>query len=190
MIRPVLLALGLAGLVMTGNTAMAQQKAAPAGKPASVAPVSSDPGTTSATYGDWVLRCQRVGDGDQAKKFCEVAQTIQSSNPQAMIAEIALGRVPDGSVHLTTLLPPSVSFPSTVQFVSGDKTHQATELQWRRCLSGGCYADTAATEEMIKAWRGATEAGRIAFKDAGGRDVAIPISFRGFAQALDALPKS
>jgi invasion protein IalB len=73
---------------------------------------------------------------------------------------------------------------------SGDKSRQPTELQWRRCLSGGCYAETAATDDMIKAWRGSAEPGRIAFKDAAGRDLAIPVSFRGLAQALDALPKS
>ncbi|WP_131117553.1 invasion associated locus B family protein [Lichenihabitans psoromatis] len=175
-------------VVLSFSQAAAQQKpVTPAAKP--LAPVSSEPATTSASYGDWVLRCGRIGDGDQAKRVCEVAQTIQLPNQTAPIAEVAVGHLPDGSLHLTAVLPPSVSFPSTVAFANaGDKAR--VDLQWRRCLAGGCFADTPVSDDLLKAWRVSTDAGKMTFKDAGGRDIALAISFRGLAQALDALPKS
>jgi invasion protein IalB len=176
------------------GAALAQQGkpgAAPAGKAsAAPAPVSADPAATSATYGDWVLRCQRVGEADKAQRICEVAQTIKLQNQQQPIAEIALGHLPaDHTLHLTVVLPPSVSFPSTVQFATADKPPQSVDLQWRRCIPGGCFAEVAPSDESIKAWRGSEDAGRITFKDAAGRDVTLPVSFRGLAQALDALGK-
>lgn len=166
--------------------------ASPAAAPAQAAPppVSAEPATTSATYGDWVMRCQRVGEGTAARRMCEVAQTIRVQQGRDPIAEVALGRLPvEKALHLTALLPPNVSFPSSVS-VAGEKPAQTLDLQWRRCLPGGCFADAVAADDLIKAWRGTAGAGKLTFKDAGGRDVQLPVSFRGLAQALDALDKA
>lgn len=166
--------------------------ASPAAAPAQAAPppVSAEPATTSATYGDWVMRCQRVGEGTAARRMCEVAQTIRVQQGRDPIAEVALGRLPvEKALHLTALLPPNVSFPSSVS-VAGEKPAQTLDLQWRRCLPGGCFADAVVADELIKGWRGTAGAGKLTFKDAGGRDVQLPVSFRGLAQALDALDKA
>ncbi len=169
----------------------AQPGAAQGVKPATPGPVSADPANTSATFGDWVLRCQRVGEADKQRKLCEVAQVVQLPDRTAPVAEVALGRPPgESALHVTAVLPANVSFPSSVQFAGPDKPPHAADLQWRRCLPGGCFADAVANDDSLKAWRAATDAGRLAFKDAAGRDVALPISFRGLAQALDALARS
>lgn len=193
--------------LVLGTQAMAQQAKAPASvKPVAAAPstqpplptvaqapppVGTDPAATSATYGDWVLRCQRVGDGDKAQRICEVAETIKLQNQQNPIAEIAIGRIPgDKTLHLTVVLPPSVSFPSTVEFASAEKPPRSVDLPWRRCLPGGCFAEMLPTDDTMKMLRAQSDPGRLTFKDAAGRDVALPISFRGLTQALDALDKA
>lgn len=187
MIRSSLLAL----LLAVATQPAAAQGTTPPGPGTQAAPVSADPASTSATFGDWVLRCQRVGDGDKARRLCEVAQVIQLPDQSTPVAELALGRLPgDPALHLTAVLPASVSFPSSVQFGGSGKPPRGADLQWRRCLPGGCFADAVATDDSVKAWRTSTDAGRLTFKDAGGRDVALPVSFRGLAQALDALAKS
>ena len=193
-VRPVFLALVLTGATMLAGPARAQQDqpqpaddqgAAPAG------PVSADPASTSASYGDWALRCQRIGEADKARRLCEVSQSIQSQNRRATVAQIALGHLPtDKSLHLTTVVPPSISFPSTVQLTTTEKMPRSIDLQWRRCVPGGCFAEATPSDELIQTWRGLSDAGRITFKDAAGREVSLPFSFRGLAQALDALGKS
>jgi hypothetical protein len=45
------------------------------------------------------------------------------------------------------------------------------------------------SEEAIGTFGAQTEPGRIVFKDAADREVALPLSFRGLAQALAALAK-
>ena len=41
----------------------------------------------------------------------------------------------------------------------------------------------------MKKFRAASGVGKLIFADASGRDVAVPLSFNGFAQAFDALSK-
>ena len=72
---------------------------------------------------------------------------------------------------------------------TGDNSGSALDLPWRRCLPGGCFADALAADDVLKRWRGLTEPGRIVLKSASGREVALPLSFRGLAPALDALAK-
>lgn len=179
--------LGLAFVLgLCGMHAAAAAQPAPA-----PTPVTSEPASTSATYGDWVLRCQRVGEGSAARKVCEVAQTIRMPEQRDPVAEVALGRLPvEKALHVTTLLPPNVSFPSSVMVAAADKAGASIDLQWRRCLTGGCFADGAAPDDLIKAWRSQTSAGKMTFKDAAGREIALPVSFRGLAQALDALDRA
>jgi len=180
-------------LVIHGASAQTAAKPAAAkpAPPAPAAPVSADPQTTTANYGDWTVRCQRVGDGATAKRFCEVAQTIQQQGGQGPIAQIALGRLaPAGPLRLTIVLPPNVSFPSSPRMGVDENDAHAVDLAWRRCVPGGCFADREAKDELLQHWRGQADHGQIRFKDSAGHDVAVPFSFKGLAQALDALAKT
>ncbi|HEV2542596.1 MAG TPA: invasion associated locus B family protein [Methylobacterium sp.] len=153
-------------------------------------PVPAEPGTTSASYGDWVMRCQRGGSAEKPVRVCEVAQSMQVQGQTQPIAQIAVGRVGAGQpLQITILLPPNVAFPSSVRVLMDDKDAAGVELAWRRCLPGVCVADAALKEEPLRRWRGAAGSGRIAFKNAGGQEITIPLSFRGLAQALDALTR-
>ena len=40
--------------------------------------VSSEPQSTTATFGDWVLRCNRTTVANQPQRVCEVAQTLEA----------------------------------------------------------------------------------------------------------------
>lgn len=171
-------------------TAAAAAETAPPAKPAAPAPVSAAPQSTSATFGDWVLRCQRQGEGAAAAKVCEVAQTIQAGQQHSPVAQVALGRPVKGEpMHLTAQLPVNVSFPSAVKVFGDDKDTQGLELAWRRCAQIGCFADLAASDDQIQQLRARNGAGRLEFTDAVGRAIRLPLSFRGLAQALDALAK-
>lgn len=154
-------------------------------------PVSTDPQMTTANYGDWVLRCQRIGDGAAAQRLCDVAQSIQTQGAQAPIAQIAFGRIAAADpLRLTLVLPPNISFPSSPRMAVDDKDPRTIDLSWRRCLPDGCFADAEMKDDLLQHWRAQTTQGQLRFKDSAGRDVALPFSFRGLAQALDALAKS
>jgi len=168
----------------------AKPAAAPPAAPPSIPAVSSEPTVTTASFGDWTLRCQRIVDAARAARVCEVAQVLQAQGQQAPLAQVALGRLANGEpVRITAVMPASVSFPSSVQIFMGEKDAKPVDLPWRRCLPTGCFADVVPGDDMLKQWRKATEQGRILFKDAAGRELALPLSSRGLDQALDALAK-
>ncbi|MWV23041.1 invasion protein [Methylobacterium sp. 2A] len=180
---------------------LAQASAKPAagpqtGAPSKTPPVPAEPTATTASYGDWVLRCQRLGGGSQ--QVCEVGQSMRVQGQTAPVAHLAIGRPPgQGGLRVTVLLPPSVTFPSSVRVGEAGRTGADTaketdhgvDLTWRRCLPGGCVADGPVQEPILQSWGKADEAGRIGFQDAEGREVAVPVSFRGLGPALDALAR-
>ena len=172
-----------------GSNTAAPQAAAPA--PAGVpAPVPSEPGLTTASFGDWTLRCQRLDANGQVGRVCEVSQTIQVQGQAAPIAQVAIGRLKSADpLRLTVVLPVNVAFPGAVQIATDEKNVKALDLLWRRCLPSGCFADNAVSDEALARWRSLSLPGRILFKDASERELTLPLSFRGLGQALDALAK-
>jgi invasion protein IalB len=187
----------LAGITSVACTLLSAnvgaQTAAPTPTPtprASAPAVSDEPAATTASFGDWVMRCQRTGEGDKTVKSCEAAQTIQVQGQTAPIAQIGIGRIAPGDpLRITVILPPNITLPSNVHVVTDEKDDPGIDLAWRRCLPGGCIAEVKLEPETIKSWRARSAPGKLSFKDATGRVVAIPFSFRGLAQSLDALAK-
>ena len=171
--------------------AAAAPAVAPAAKPADVAPpVSSVPQSTTAVFGDWSLQCRRP---EQGPALCEVTQTLQVQG-QGNIAQIAIGHsaatdpaVKD-ALRIVVVLPNNITFPGPVQMSVDDKD-KPVDLAYRRCLPAGCFADTEARDEFLNRWRAQIERGRLAFRDGSGRPIVLPFSFRGLAQALDAMAK-
>ena len=176
----------------TAKPAVQAQNAAPAAAPKPApAPVSNDPETQTASYGDWVLRCQRLKDasGPAPKRACEIVQSLTVQGQNAPIAQIAFGRMnPSDPLRMTVVAPHDISFPSAVRVAVDEKDAQPAELAWTRCLPVGCFATGTPSADHLKRWRGA-EAGRLVVKSGGGQDVAIAFSYRGLAQAMDALAK-
>jgi invasion protein IalB len=152
--------------------------------------VDAEPQTTSAGFGDWALRCQRLGVGADEQRICEVAQTIQMQGQTVPIAQLAFGRLKKSEpLRFTAVLPVNVAFQSAPKVTTNDKEPATLELPWQKCMSGGCFATAEVKDEILRRWRVSSGAGQIQFKDALGRDVSLAISFRGLAQALDALAK-
>src|SRR5262249_192868 len=89
-----------------------QAPAAPAEAPR---PVGSEPEATTATYGDWVMRCQRIAAANATQRVCEVAQSVQAQGQQNPILQVALGSLgAKEPIKLTIVAPVNVSFPSVV----------------------------------------------------------------------------
>ena len=156
----------------------------PAGQKMAVA----EPQKTTATYGDWVLRCLNPSAGVVSSngKVCEIAETIREG--QRPMAEIAIGRFnKTDPLRLTAHVAPNIALPSVVKF-DYREAHGIT-LNWRRCAPVGCFADAFLTDEQAKIFHEQTEPGAIQFFNAGGDPVKVPVSFKGLTQAMDALAK-
>jgi invasion protein IalB len=186
--------LGAVVFLSVGSLAVAQMPKS--ATPATVAktepprPVNAEPNSTLASFGDWALRCQRLEDGAETQRVCEVVQQIRAQGQQNPIAELAIGRLKNADpLRLTVAVPVNVTFLNPPSFSADGKVPEPLDFGWRKCLPGACIADAAVKDEVLRRWKTQTSAGRINWTDAAGRDIAIDLSFRGLAQALDALGK-
>ena len=185
---------GVIALLALGSQAVAQgtKPAAPTSvaKPEPPRPVDAEPNSTLANFGDWALRCQRLGNGAETQRVCEVSQQIRAQDQQNPVAELAIGRLKKADpLRLTVVLPVNVTFSNAPSFSADGKAPEPLDLGWLKCLPGGCIADALLTDDMLRRWKAQTNVVRVTWTDAAGRDLAIGLSFRGLTQALDALSK-
>lgn len=177
------------GMFATTSMALAQGRAPARAQTPAPPPVSAEPQTTTARFGDWTLRCERSAAG---VRVCEVANSViaTAQGQSGAIAQLAIGRIAKGEpLRLTLVLPNNVSLTALPRIAPDDKAKPWLEASWRRCLPGGCYADAPIEDATLNALKARAEPARLVFKDGAERDVALPFSTRGLTQALDALAK-
>lgn len=193
--------------------ALAAASPARAAKPGeTAATVPAEPQQTMATFGDWVVRCERPAPAAPApggaslpapRRVCEAAQALVIKGQQAPVAQIAFGRLPadgndasketgkaagDAGLTLTVLLPINIAFDKAPHLAGPDDNGGAT-LNYRRCVPGGCLADAKPTAALLKELRATAKPGHLSFTDAAERTLSLPFSTHGLAQALDDLTR-
>lgn len=163
---------------------------APPPKPSeALATVGAEPQSTSAVFGDWTLRCQRVPDGDKVLKLCEIAGTIRNQNQDAIAQAIVSRALKTEPLKLTAQIPNNVLLPYVVKFTTSDKDAKPWELGLRRVTPIGVFADLPLSEAQVKTLHAQSDPGSLEFTDAAGRLIKLPLSLRGLPQALDALAR-
>lgn len=174
-------------VLLLGGTSAAQTDPKPGTPAAAPSPTAAMPDRTTASFGDWILRCERRIDMTPPRRFCELGQTIQRSGDAGPQAQIALGRLASTDpIRLTILLPINITLQSPPKVVIEGADRQSFELIWMRCIANGCFATAVISDEVLGKLRSQKEAGRIEYKDGTGREIVLPISFGGFSQAFDA----
>jgi invasion protein IalB len=163
------------------------QQPAPAPHVQQPGAAAQEPERTTATYGDWVVRCETQA-GPPPVKTCDMEQLAQMQGQANPISRVAIPLPAKGQpTRLIIQVPVNVSLATAVKISAENRDHLT--VPFRRCVPAGCFADTEIKEEEIKRFRAETAAGKLLYKDAAERDVAIPVSFKGFGQAFDALLK-
>lgn len=185
--RPFLVAF-LAGLA-AASPAWAQQRPAappPAAPPAApAAPTPATPQRTSATYGDWVLRCE-TRTAPATGRGCELLQSIQDQRGQA-VAQFALGRIQrEDPARLVILIPSNITVAVPMRLNLADGA-APIPVVLKACGPRGCVADTELSPALLTRMRARENQGQLQYRDALNAEVALPFSTRGLAQALDAL---
>lgn len=189
----------LTGVLLAAVPVTAQQPAPPRPAPrpapaprtpppqAQPAPPVQGPQRTSATYGDWIVRCE-IPEG-QTQKTCDMEQLAQMQGQTNPISRIAIPLPIKGQeAKLIVQLPVNVSLAGGVK-IEVDPKDRGLTIPFTRCVPAGCLAEAALKEEEIRRFRAETQPGKMLYKNAGEQPVTIPLSFKGFGQAFDALIK-
>jgi invasion protein IalB len=168
----------------------AMQAQAPSQPQSQPAAQGDAPQSTTATYGDWVVQCQTQA-GPPPQKLCDMAQVAQAQVQGRTVpfSRIGIARPAKGEpVRFIVQVPVNVSFATNVRIQTAD-ADPGIVAPFARCLPSGCFAEFDLKEEMLRKFRAAAAGGKLTFADAGGHEISAPVSFSGFAQALDALLK-
>lgn len=141
------------------------------------------PRLTTATYDDWTVRCETIN----AVKTCEVEQTSQVQGQP--FSQVAIGRPSKSEpLRIVVQVPINVWLPTGVTLLVDDK-EPGIAASFKRCVGAACFADADLSDEAIKKLRAGTEKSKLTFKDAAQREVSVPVSFKGFAPAFEAMAK-
>jgi invasion protein IalB len=191
-------ALLLAGFA-AASPASAQQRPAPAPPPArppaaqpSVTPPSAaspagTPQRTSATHGDWVLRCE-TRPAPASNRGCELLQSLQDQRGQP-VAQFALGRIQrNDPMRLVALIPSNITVAAPMRLNLADGA-PPVPVTLKACGPRGCVAETELTAAVLARMRARETRGRLEYRDALNGEVALPFSTRGFGQAMEALAR-
>lgn len=157
-------------------------------KPALGAGAEEGPSRTSATYDDWVVRCER-GEGTGGDKVCEAAQTLQIGNPQqGLVAQVVFGKLKsDSPLRLVLQLPVGVWLPGGAQLTVGDNG-KPIPATFKFCIRA-CIADVDLTPQQAAGLLTATGGGSLVFQDRNQSQISLPISLKGLPAALAARDK-
>jgi invasion protein IalB len=148
------------------------------------------PQSTTATYGDWVVQCQTQA-GPPPQKLCDMAQVAQAQVQGRTVpfSRVGIARPAKGEpVRFVVQVPVNVAFATNVHVQSAD-SDPGIIAPFARCIPSGCFADFDLKDDMLRKFRAAAAGGKMTFADSGGHEISAPVSFNGFAQALDALMK-
>jgi invasion protein IalB len=166
------------------TAAVAQQPAPATPQPAQ----QPNPQRTTATYEDWIVRCE-IAPGPPPQKNCDMAQMAQVQGQANPISRVGIAKPAKGeAVKLVIQLPVNVALAGGVKLAADDKD-PGTVAPFKRCVPAGCFAELDLKDDMMKKFRAATESWKMNFKDGADHDAAIPLSFKGFGLAYDALLK-
>ncbi|MGP0058423.1 MAG: invasion associated locus B family protein [Beijerinckiaceae bacterium] len=144
--------------------------------------------SATATYADWVLQCAEEA-GPPPKKTCEIAQVTRVQGNKIPFSRVAVEAPSKGQpVKLIVQLPVNISLDSQVGIRSADGD-PGISAPFHHCMPTGCFAEFELNDKTLNKFYASEGAGKVTFKDAGGGEIGIPLSFSGFRQAFDALSK-
>lgn len=148
--------------------------------------------TTSASYGNWLLRCESRKVEAKTVKACEVSTnvTVKGENGASGTAAIvAFGRYPDKEGWQVALqLPIIVWFPTGAKLGIGDEA-PLVEASFVACRPTLCSAGATAGDAVMARLRSATTDLSVNYRAQTQQAVKVTLPVNGLADALAALGK-
>ncbi|MFC0411011.1 invasion associated locus B family protein [Roseomonas elaeocarpi] len=166
----------------------AAKTAASAGATAQAAAAQAAAQRTATPFGDWSLICTARPAGGRG---CEAAAAVVTKEGKPLVLA-ALGRSePKAPLRLVLQVPVNARVDQPLRLLPAQG--EASLLPFRSCNALGCFAEITLEQGGLPAGLRAQTAEqplRVEWQDAAGNRVALPLSWRGFNAAAEALERS
>lgn len=146
---------------------------------AAAAPAAETPKTD--VHGDWVVQCTKQADVPP----CEIAQAATSKGTGEQVMRIAFAYRGSGERYAVQIRLPLGVRLSQQPLLRLDGNADLEGYGYTRCDAGGCYIERLLGTPEITRLR-AAKTGVLAVLGSDGKPMVLPLSFNGFAEALDA----
>lgn len=133
-------------------------------------------------YGDWAVRCiEREG-----VLPCDIVQSLNDTKTKQTIMQVSYSYDPSRDQYAAQIrLPLGFMIPAGVLIRLDDKT-DITNYPITRCEAEGCFIEKLAKSAELDPLRKA-EKGLVVVMGKDGKPVALPISLKGFPDALKSM---
>jgi len=131
------------------------------------------------TYQDWRAACPPAALKDQK---CQMMQDVLDGKTGSVVAQIAIGN-DNGKDELVATLPLGLALEPGVGLTIG--TDPVRVFPYRTCSQGGCLAVLPLDDKIVAAF-GSAKDGRLLIAGLDGKPVAIPLSLKGYSDAMNA----
>ena len=165
-------ALVLACAVLAATPCIAATAAAPA-------PVQTNEPQIQ-NFGDWDVRCFPVKSASPCDAYFA---TVRKQTGQR-VSSVSIAYVPAQDRYVMQVAAPlGLSIPDGLVIKAG--SFSTGKLQFRRCDQGGCYVETEIDNKLIDSLKKADGSeSNIGVVSADGKTLALPLSFKGFGDAI------
>jgi invasion protein IalB len=144
--------------------------------------------STTATYENWTLHCSTTASVP-SQKSCDIEQLSHVQNTQQPFSRVAISRPEKGKpITLVVQVPVNVWLATGIRIDINGKD-AGLSASFTRCGPAGCFAPIPLNDAAVQAFRVGTTPASIVFDNAAQQKLSIPLSFKGFRQAFDALTK-
>jgi invasion protein IalB len=147
---------------------------------AAAAPLPAQSPPDAQPFQDWNVRCVAG-----SLPPCEMLQTVQDKAGKRLL-RLAIAYLPRRDRYTIRLVTPlGISLAKGVRITASSFSSQP--IPFLRCDGAGCYVEGAIeTGALDSLGRGAPQA-KVTIAALNGRDIALPFSLRGFADARSAM---
>jgi len=132
-------------------------------------------------HGDWTVQCATQVDVPP----CEIAQAATSTRTREPVMRIAFAYRGSGERYAVQIRLPLGIRLSQPPLLRLDETTDLEGYGFTRCDTDGCYIERVLGTPEIMRLR-AAKTGVLAVLGSDGKPMVLPLSFNGFAEALDA----
>lgn len=148
-------------------------------------PVQGQDGVVKGQHGDWQIVCKPPPPGAK-HETCALVQSVTAEDRNNVGLTVYFQRFTNGTQVIRVFAPLGILLPPGLGLKIDNK--DVGSAPFLRCHSFACYAQVVADEKLVQQLSTGSSAVFIIYQteEAG---IGIPISLKGFAQALKALPK-
>lgn len=133
-----------------------------------------------ATYDDWRVACPAA---EQTEGACEMVTEVVDKQTGSTVARVTITTDKDKKQLIGFTLPHGVALEAGMGLQLGKDPVKI--YPYRTCTQLGCIATAPFDDALAKSLKSATDA-KVMFATLEGKPVGIPLSFKGYAQALSA----